>query len=94
MLTEVTRAYFAEIGRRGGRKSRRALSPEQARRMVALRVARSALRKFRTLCFWSAPQSLEVTPENLPWVIEQLRRNGNRAAWQVAACVESLTQCP
>ena len=39
------RKYLAEIGRRGGIKSRRALSPETARRMVAIREARRAARQ-------------------------------------------------
>ncbi len=29
--------YFAKIGRKGGKKSRRILTPEQAREMVAAR---------------------------------------------------------
>ena len=40
------RKYMAEIGRRGGIKSRRALAPETARRMVAIREARRAARQF------------------------------------------------
>lgn len=39
------RKYLAEIGRRGGTKSRRALAPETARRMVAIREARRAARQ-------------------------------------------------
>ena len=39
------REYLAEIGRRGGIKSRRVLAPETARRMVAIREARRALRR-------------------------------------------------
>jgi hypothetical protein len=39
------RSYLAEIGRRGGIKSRRLLVPETARRMVAIREARRAARR-------------------------------------------------
>lgn len=39
------RQYLAEIGRRGGLKSRRVLDPETARRMVAIREARRAARR-------------------------------------------------
>ena len=39
------REYLAEIGRRGGIKSRRVLAPETARRMVAIREARRAVRR-------------------------------------------------
>lgn len=41
-----TRKYLAEIGRRGGTRSRRTLAPEQARAMVATREARRAVREF------------------------------------------------
>jgi len=93
MLTKATRAYFAKIGRKGGQKSRRALSTAQARQMVAVRLARSAYRRFRTLCFWSYAADLRITSENAAWVTEQLRRNGNRAAWQTAGRIQSLLEC-
>ena len=94
MLTKATRAYFAEIGRRGGRKSRRALSQKQARQMVAIRLARSAYRRFHTQCFWSCLPDLPVTARNAAWVAEQLRRNGNRTAWQAASRIQTLlAQC-
>ena len=37
--------YFAEIGRRGGIRSRRILEPETARRMVQIREARRVARR-------------------------------------------------
>lgn len=37
--------YLSEIGRRGGIRSRRALSPETARRMVEIREARRTARR-------------------------------------------------
>lgn len=39
------RRYLAEIGRRGGMKSRRVLDPDTARRMVAIREARREARR-------------------------------------------------
>jgi hypothetical protein len=39
-MDDATRRYLAEIGRRGGMRSRRTLSPEQARAMVAAREGR------------------------------------------------------
>ena len=39
-MKSTVKAYLAEIGRRGGRKSRRALDPETARAMVRVREAR------------------------------------------------------
>lgn len=44
-MSTLLRRYLAEIGRRGGIKSRRALSPETARRMVAIREARRTARR-------------------------------------------------
>jgi hypothetical protein len=83
------RSYLSLIGRRGGLKSRRALSERQARLMVAVRLARQAYRDFRVPCFWSYAD-LAITPANVEWVAAQLRRNGNRAAWQKAARIQSL----
>lgn len=42
------REYLTEIGRRGGIRSRRVLDPETARRMVAIREARRAARRFES----------------------------------------------
>ena len=42
---ESLRDYLAEIGRRGGTRSRRVLEPETARRRVAIREARRAARR-------------------------------------------------
>jgi len=89
MVSANIRSYLSRIGRKGGRKSRRALSQEQARLMVAVRLARRAYRDFRIHCFWSY-HDLDITPANVAWVAEQLRRNGNRAAWQRAARIQSL----
>ena len=92
MISGDIRSYLSEIGRKGGLKSRRALSPEQARLMVAVRLARQAYRDFRVPCFWSYGDQI-ITPDKVSWVAEQLRRNGNRAAWQRAARIQSLL-CP
>jgi hypothetical protein len=43
-MAELNR-YLAEIGRRGGIRSRRVLAPETARRMVAIREASRAARR-------------------------------------------------
>lgn len=45
LLHRHVRAYFAEIGRRGGQAGRRELTPQQARLMVDIREARRAARK-------------------------------------------------
>jgi hypothetical protein len=77
------RAYLAEIGRRGGRKSRRALHPETAREMVRVREARRAYRRFHARCFWSFDPDYNVGLPDVAWVAEQLRKHGGRDAWEV-----------
>ena len=79
------RAYLAEIGRRGGRKSRRALSPETARAMVRVREARRAYRRFHAECFWSFDPAYAVGAADVEWVAEQLRKHGGRDAWEIAS---------
>jgi hypothetical protein len=60
--------------------------------MVAVRLARSAWRKFHAQCFWSYQTNLHIAPRNAAWVAEQLRRNGNRAAWQTAIRIQALLE--
>ncbi|MBX7113296.1 MAG: hypothetical protein K1X64_03095 [Myxococcaceae bacterium] len=82
MNSEVKK-YLAEIGRKGGLKSRRVLSAAVARDMVRVREARRAYRQFHAQCFWSFDPHYVVTLKDLPWLCEQLMKNGNRAAWKV-----------
>jgi hypothetical protein len=77
------KAYLAEIGRMGGRKSRRVLTPEAARRMVAVREARRAYRRFHTSCFWSHRPDLQIGVGDVEWVARQLMKHGNREAWLI-----------
>lgn len=90
MVSTDIRAYLATIGRKGGRKSRRTLSSDQAREMVAARLARRAFRDFHAQCFWSFDRALEIDQRNAGWVADRLRRNGNRAAWKRAAQIQRL----
>jgi hypothetical protein len=78
------RDYLAAIGRRGGRASKRHLSPEAARQMVKVREARRAYRRFHPQCFWSYDPELRITGADVSWVAEQLRKHGGREAWDVA----------
>mgnify|MGYP001604034677 CR=1 FL=1 len=78
------REYLAEIGRRGGRKSRRDLDPETARMMVRVREARRMYRRFHTGCFWSFDPDYQVRSSDVAWVAEQLRKHGGREAWEAA----------
>lgn len=78
------RAYLAEIGRRGGRKSRRALDPPTARAMVQVREARRMFRRFYAECFWSFDPDYQIGLSDVAWVAEQLRKHGGREAWDAA----------
>jgi len=83
-MSREVKDYLSRIGRKGGQKSRRALDPETARRMVAVREARRAFRRFHTACFWSYRKDLVIGAEDVPWVAEQLMKHGDREAWRVA----------
>lgn len=78
------KAYLAEIGRRGGRKSRRILDPETARAMVRVRQARRLYRQFHAECFWSFDPDYRLGMSDVAWVVEQLRKQGGRKAWEAA----------
>jgi hypothetical protein len=75
-----TRKYLAEIGRRGGLKSRRTLAPEAARSMVAVREARRAFRRFHSECFASMPTDRQVTRDDVAWVAARLLHHGEDSA--------------
>ena len=83
-MERKVRAYLAEIGRRGGRKSRRTLEPETARAMVRVREARRVYRRFHAECFWSFDPDYRIELSDVDWVAEQLRRHGGRDAWEIA----------
>ena len=79
------RRYLAEIGRRGGARSRRRLDAEQARAMVRVREARRAYRAFHAQCFWSYPPDLVIGKDDVAWVAERLMVYGGRLAWDKGA---------
>lgn len=83
-MDPAVRRYMAEIGRRGGKAGRRTLSSDEARRMVAVREARRAFRKYYAQCFWSSPADLRIGAADIAWVAEQLRKHGGREAWETA----------
>lgn len=83
-MSEIRR-YLAEIGRRGGTKSRRTLDRATARDMVRVREARRAFKRFRTSCFWSYKPDLVVTRDDVAWVADQLMKHGNREAWRIGS---------
>jgi hypothetical protein len=79
------RAHFSQLGRRGGQKSRRKLTAEQARTLVRIREAGRAYRRFHTQCFWSFKPDLRVTEADLAWVAERLMTFGGRAGLELGA---------
>jgi hypothetical protein len=82
-MTPAIRRYLAEIGRRGGLRSRRRLDPGTARQMVRVREARRAFQRFHGRCFWSAPRDYVVTAADLPWIAKQLMTHGGREGWRI-----------
>lgn len=84
MRDDDVRDYLSVIGRRGGLRSRRILSSDQAREMVRVREARRIYRRFHARCFWSFDPDYPIGRSDVPWVIEQLRRHGGRDAWNAA----------
>ena len=83
--TSSIREYLSEIGRKGGTKSRRHLSTEDARNMVRVREARRAFREFYAQCFWYLRPDLDVTLEDVPEIVRGLRQNGGRQGFLRAA---------
>jgi hypothetical protein len=84
-MEDAVRQYLARIGSKGGQKSRRVLSPSDAKAMVRVREARRAYRTFHTRCFWSYDPDYSISITDIPWVVEQLRKHGGRKAWDKAA---------
>jgi len=81
----------AEAGRLGGMRSRRALSPESARAMVAVREARKLYRANYLRCFWWARPDLAIGINDVAWVADGLRKHGGRAEWRAAARLQRMT---
>ncbi len=79
------RDYLSAIGRRGGKKSRRVLTQEDAKRMVRIREAKRAYRKFHTQCFWSFDRDYPVTAKDIPWVARRLMTHGGKKGWELGA---------
>ena len=79
------REYLSRIGRKGGLRSRRNLSSDQARDMVRVREARRAFREFRTQCFWYLRPDLVATLDDVPEIVRGLRQHGGRKGFRAAA---------
>lgn len=84
-MNKIVRKYLAAIGRKGGQRSRRSLTPDEARAMVRVREARRAYRAFHASCFWSYPPDLSIRLQDVAWVAEQLMKHGGRREWERGA---------
>jgi hypothetical protein len=82
-MDKNVRVYLSQIGRRGGQKSRRILDSKTAQKMVLLREARRAYKKFYARCFWSYSPTLKITFDDLPWVGRQLIKHGDLKLWEL-----------
>jgi hypothetical protein len=83
-MEPTVKDYLAQIGRRGGLKSRRTLDPDTARAMVRVREAGRLYRRFHAECFWSFDPDYRIGSSDVAWVANQLRKHGGRAAWEAA----------
>lgn len=75
--------YLSEIGRKGGRKSKRLLDPQTARQMVMVRESRRAFKKYYHQCFWSYDPNLVITKDDVNWVGSQLLNYGGMEVWDL-----------
>lgn len=75
---------LSRVGGKDGVRSRRRLSPDQARDMARVREARRAFREFRTQCFWYLRPDLVVTLEDVPEIVRGLRLHGGRKGFLIA----------
>lgn len=97
-MAEQVSEYLARIGSRGGKKSRRGLTREQARRMVAVREAQKAYDTHRSEYFWYARDGVKIDEASVPFVVQGLMNEGDRAAFEKARRIKRLYQgdpaCP
>jgi hypothetical protein len=79
------RTYLAVLGRKGGKKSRRRLSAEDARDMVRIREAKRAFKAFHAQCFWYLKDDMRITLADVDGIARGLRQNGGRRGFLLAA---------
>ena len=77
--------YLSQIGRQGGRKSRRRLDSVTAKNMTRVREARRAYKKYHAQCFWSYDPNYKINLQDVKWVADQLKKNGDRRLWLLGA---------
>jgi len=82
--TNAVKRYMAEIGRRGGSRSRRVLSAENARDMVRVREAKRLFRRFYAQCFWYMKPDMQISRADIPAIVRGLKQNGGREGYLLA----------
>lgn len=84
-MEQALKRYLSDIGRRGGLKSRRKLSPSEATLMVKIREAKKAFKEYYSLCFWHLKPDLKITRDNLHLIVKGLKNHGDRRAFNIAS---------
>jgi hypothetical protein len=57
---------------------------DTAARQRRLELARKAFKEFYAQCFWSYREDAEITEEDIPWVLRELRHNGGHSGYRIA----------
>jgi hypothetical protein len=52
-------------------------------RQRRLELARKAFKEFYAQCFWSYREDAEITEEDIPWVLRELRHNGGHRGYRL-----------
>ena len=81
---DPVKQYLSEIGRKGGKASRRSLSSSDASNMVRVRELRRAFRKFHSICFWSTAPTFQAGLGDHDWIVQRLRTFGGHEGVRVA----------
>lgn len=50
-----------------------------------LELARKAYKDFHARCFWSYRPDAEITEEDIPFIIRELRHHGGHAGYRIVA---------
>ena len=58
---------------------------EKARLERRVETARQAFHEFYAQCFWSYRRDLQITEEEIPFIIRELRRNGGHQGYKIVA---------
>ncbi len=57
---------------------------DEGEKIERIREAQLAYKKYYAKCFWSFAPNLQITENDIVWVAEQLKKNGDREAWMLS----------